>query len=1069
MSLASFHSNAKEQHPFSLENSMHPYGDTSAESVKLSLLDGYSNLDDVSFTERNWRENQNDTRGKVSSEESSIDESLLRQEVEKVKSGFNTRESSRHSDLICKGRTDIPSGPSNVETVFSPLSQASAYQSVQSVASSATRASWDTATEGESPPASKEKGCDHDVSGTQNSWETSIQDSPSALKASRRSSDQYKDSSKNHTKAPLDGHSLLLTPKMPGAIPRSQSTPSFLTLSSSNSSSTSSPFTINFPLKQRVVQDIFKAAEQLDRAHQEQNNVLLRRIRATEDDNKTLRGQNEDHERERNTYKKHLLLAKELVCQLKERMDTKETQLGQESNGLLQSIYDRLSAPDTCSKTSQNSVSIGHNERDEQTLDSKQSTSERDIELELYVIRQEYESKLEALQTELDRIKYEEREEDTDSRHKMSKEDLDHTQTISRLESELHQVKDQVEQMQQEKESKQHIEGDLRSDFTKVQREKDDLQRLLFETQRELREGQKASLQGAEQQTALHDAEAAAREAQQECRQLKTELQSQWKYAEQHNEHREELQKEIKELKQQLETTSSRVDEGVRAQVQAEALKRDVISATREYTEAREELEEVQKHLGNISQQLEMEIQRSTELSAQKRATEEKLDEVIQLTHNQEEEARSLKQNLQLAEDRIAQYEAKNKDIQSLQNEVQSLRKTIQTNENHLSELTRINEGLVGERDSLQESLHSTQRAMVDLQLEGSTANKGIEAIRKDLSATQNTAQDLRSSLRSREYQITSAYAENAKLDAELKQTKERLEHMKEEQEEGRNEMCSLREQCIRLTSKIHELEQDKQAQGLQSPSPTTKQPSMQDSRLAMVEDELKKSESRVRALEKEVSDRGLSLVKLQKAKRRLEQDNVHFSIALSAKQQELSLVKRNGRRQSSTPRNDATIVSNTLTALTALPEGQSTDPNCMVDESGESLPPLQQGPVLGKFRRKTMERASNLTARRNTEDRKPRHSRRAFSSVVDVKNSNEDKENIANDDQILHSNRSSLSTASVMHGPMELSELSGVPALPSRRTPSMQRRMSQLTSMRAPSASLDGTAKRSTLPVPAL
>lgn len=56
---------------------------------------------------------------------------------------------------------------------------------------------------------------------------------------------------------------------------------------------------------------------------------------------------------------------------------------------------------------------------------------------------------------------------------------------------------------------------------------------------------------------------------------------------------------------------------------------------------------------------------------------------------------------------------------------------------------------------------------------------------------------------------------------------------------------------------------------------------------------EVRRLRTRIGALEHDVSSRGIEIVRLEKAHARLAKENLHYSLALSAKQQELELIKR--------------------------------------------------------------------------------------------------------------------------------------------------------------------------------
>ncbi|EPQ30658.1 uncharacterized protein PFL1_01559 [Pseudozyma flocculosa PF-1] len=124
----------------------------------------------------------------------------------------------------------------------------------------------------------------------------------------------------------------------------------------------------------------------------------------------------------------------------------------------------------------------------------------------------------------------------------------------------------------------------------------------------------------------------------------------------------------------------------------------------------------------------------------------------------------------------------------------------------------------------------------------------------------------------------------------------------------------------------------------------------------AALQEELVRLQARVSALEHEVADRGLTIVKLTKAKETLEDENTNYGIALSAKQLELSMLKRNARialgEAASTPRADA------ATKQSGAVDGQleSTEEDA---EPVEAMT-LQKGPAALKgHRRRTLDPAT--------------------------------------------------------------------------------------------------------------
>lgn len=152
--------------------------------------------------------------------------------------------------------------------------------------------------------------------------------------------------------------------------------------------------------------------------------------------------------------------------------------------------------------------------------------------------------------------------------------------------------------------------------------------------------------------------------------------------------------------------------------------------------------------------------------------------------------------------------------------------------------------------------------------------------------------------------------------------------------------------------------------------------------RIDLSQNERADERKRVTSLEKELSNRGITIVNLEKLNGRLEEDNLNLGIALSSKQQELSYLKRLGSKplSSQTPRSiiknriavrDLVMQSRTpITLKKENTEGEKTarafpltglttnETLKGVDDTQENyLPPLRKGPShLKATRRKTID-----------------------------------------------------------------------------------------------------------------
>ncbi|KAE8239355.1 hypothetical protein A4X06_0g8312, partial [Tilletia controversa] len=166
------------------------------------------------------------------------------------------------------------------------------------------------------------------------------------------------------------------------------------------------------------------------------------------------------------------------------------------------------------------------------------------------------------------------------------------------------------------------------------------------------------------------------------------------------------------------------------------------------------------------------------------------------------------------------------------------------------------------ERDELAETLSLPQRRVSVLEVqvaEESAGRSQADAYRRRLE------EGFEAQLAGLRKELEETQRENVRLDEERREVEER----------GREEVHGLavRLRCAceaRLAAKLHETEVKV---GLQA--------------------------SRIKELEKESANADLEIAKLLKVRDRMEQENTNYAMSLAAKQQELSLLKRNSGRTS--------------------------------------------------------------------------------------------------------------------------------------------------------------------------
>ncbi|CBQ71106.1 conserved hypothetical protein [Sporisorium reilianum SRZ2] len=220
------------------------------------------------------------------------------------------------------------------------------------------------------------------------------------------------------------------------------------------------------------------------------------------------------------------------------------------------------------------------------------------------------------------------------------------------------------------------------------------------------------------------------------------------------------------------------------------------------------------------------------------------------------------------------------------------------------SELQRQVDHLTSELDRRFEELHDLREDVEAVTLQRDCAEEKVQLLEQELDEARTQAHDhtrssssnvkinaqleeeldeLRSTLSERD-------AEVSRLQETLSLTSSRLASLASEHESlvhQHDHLSSLHSETAARTAQLesHILTLETQLR-TRTPSKPTEPPAVAGTPAA----------DRVSRLERELASLQLELVKMGKANDALQEDNVHFSIALSAKQLELGMVKRNAR-----------------------------------------------------------------------------------------------------------------------------------------------------------------------------
>lgn len=391
----------------------------------------------------------------------------------------------------------------------------------------------------------------------------------------------------------------------------------------------------------------------------------------------------------------------------------------------------------------------------------------------------------------------------------------------------------------------------------------------------------------------------------------------------------QELEEKIALLERQLEQKSDEKERARKAQEESDNRIQDIALDHKQVMKEKEklqtELDDVRRSYNEYKQQSD-----AAYLSLQEKHRSE-ADPREYDADNGEEEIQNLQRQLtESKEEQKALQDA----LVSAQKQIGSLQGDDYQDKEALACTT-------DELAAIQRQLGQVQSALVVSQQELQAVKDEREALVKDYSELKDINQREKAHWQKKHEQMVN---ENDNLLQSLVEAEEHRIAME-------NDVSNKRESNL-LESRQREEEAINLAQEMQS-------------RLERVESRLEAMTIRTSMLEHEVGDRGIQLMRLEKAKERLEEDNLNYSIALSSKQQELSLLKRNtNRSQRNTP---ASIIhgklgssqrpsiasSRTLLSSVRRPLGETQ----AGDESASSLAPLQSGPLNVKtMRRKTMD-----------------------------------------------------------------------------------------------------------------
>ncbi|SPO32278.1 uncharacterized protein UTRI_02835 [Ustilago trichophora] len=230
-------------------------------------------------------------------------------------------------------------------------------------------------------------------------------------------------------------------------------------------------------------------------------------------------------------------------------------------------------------------------------------------------------------------------------------------------------------------------------------------------------------------------------------------------------------------------------------------------------------------------------------------------------------------------------------------------------------DLQRQNEHLTAELDRRFEELSDLREDLESLTTRHDAANDRIAQLEEALAEAQSQPhshslshskreEELEEELESLRETIAERESQVERLEETLTLTNSRLTTLAGHHDELMQQHESVQSHTAALATRVHSLEShilNLESQLHTPVTPAKNEPcpptvTATPSNLATNTDPTTPAPDRVTKLERQIASLNLELLKLGRANDALQEDNVHFSIALSAKQLELGMVKRNAR-----------------------------------------------------------------------------------------------------------------------------------------------------------------------------
>ncbi|KAN0065555.1 hypothetical protein ACQY0O_001392 [Thecaphora frezii] len=536
----------------------------------------------------------------------------------------------------------------------------------------------------------------------------------------------------------------------------------------------------------------------------------------------------------------------------------------------------------------------------QETREQTRDSCRRDFEIRSEIAQRESQQEIERLRATIDEL--EARLRSTGDAERQAAEEAQGT--IQGLRKELDRAR---EEHRSESEAFAQQVGDLEDRLHEARREVEQLEQ-------EVAQGQDRIHQGHQEVDMLHQELAGVRD------QLG-----------QSQEEAERLQQELTGVLAQLR----------QAQEEAERLERQVADGEVEVRSARQEAEQVHQELAasnglcnELQQRLEREATEGKELRAeleqQANALEAGLDECTA-------ELDRCRQELALAKEEHARVQTELNEAQAnlrrREAEADALRAELEaalgaSDRSFERKRTLLEEEAAGLRADCRASESRLEGLRMEKERVEAMLEQANDQRKEDLDAIAKLRLELDEAGRDKEdvlVSLTELEEFHAEEQARLRDAQSQVERLSDDKESllaQLREAESIQDDKLRnLSAQLEAVSEELDASRAQLEANAH---SSADNR--RLQDEVDRLQARLSKLEHEVADRGLTIVKLTKAKEKLEEENTNYGIALSAKQLELSMLKRNARialgEAASTPRAGAAhsnvVTSASRTATTA-------------------------------------------------------------------------------------------------------------------------------------------------------